>query len=82
MVCDLPGATATATLESDPMGPPGGQPGMTAQQEVPPIGPIARYEQNIVDRINDFNDPRQEWRRLFSELLGTFFWSWRLPAGG
>lgn len=22
--------------------------------------------------IEDFNDPGQEWRRLFSELLGTF----------
>ena len=31
------------------------------------------YEQNIIDRITHFNDPRQEWRRLFSELLGTFF---------
>jgi aquaporin Z len=36
-------------------------------------GPIARYEQGIIDRVADFNDPRQEWRRLFSELLGTFF---------
>lgn len=24
-------------------------------------------------RIYDFDDPRHEWRRLFSELLGTFF---------
>jgi aquaporin Z len=24
-------------------------------------------------RTVDFDDPRQEWRRLFSELLGTFF---------
>ena len=29
-------------------------------------------EQNILLRIQDFNDPRQEWRRLFSELYGTF----------
>lgn len=36
-------------------------------------GPIARYEQEVIDRVADFNDPRQEWRRLFSELLGTFF---------
>ena len=46
---------------------------MVALQEQPLLGPIARYEQGIVDRITDFNDPRQEWRRLFSELLGTFF---------
>ena len=32
-----------------------------------------RYERSVIDRITDFNDPRQEWRRLFSELLGTFF---------
>ena len=44
---------------------------MTALQKVPELGPIARYEQEVVDRITDFNDPRQEWRRLFSELLGT-----------
>ena len=36
-------------------------------------GLIARYEQQIIDRVEDFKDPRQEWRRLFSELLGTFF---------
>ncbi|MDR7082738.1 aquaporin Z [Arthrobacter ginsengisoli] len=29
-------------------------------------------EQNILLRIQDFSDPRQEWRRLFSELYGTF----------
>ena len=23
--------------------------------------------------VPDFDDPRHEWRRLFSELLGTFF---------
>ena len=45
---------------------------MTARQQLPTKGPLARYEQGIIDRINDFNDPRQEWRRLFSEMLGTF----------
>ena len=45
---------------------------MTARQEIPAKGPLARYEQGVIDRINDFNDPRQGWRRLFSELLGTF----------
>ena len=38
-----------------------------------PLGPLARYEQSVIDRITNFDDPRQEWRRLFSELLGTFF---------
>ena len=49
---------------------------MTAEQKAPtpsPVGLVARYEQSIMDRITDFNDPRQEWRRLVSELLGTFF---------
>src|ERR1700689_2967948 len=55
---------------------------MTALQEFPQPGPIARYEQEVVDRITDFNDPRQEWRRLFSELLGTFFLVLVAAGGG
>src|SRR6266568_79951 len=46
---------------------------MTAEQQVPtpsPPGLVARYEQSVMDRITDFNDPRQEWRRLGSEQLG------------
>ncbi|MGA8217193.1 MAG: hypothetical protein WB771_01390 [Solirubrobacterales bacterium] len=31
-------------------------------------GPIALYEQSVIERIRDFDDPHQEWRRLFSEL--------------
>ena len=45
---------------------------MTAKQALPTIGPLARYEQGLIDRIDNFNDPHQEWRRLFSELFGTF----------
>ena len=33
---------------------------------------LGTVEQRILVRIQDFNDPRQEWRRLFSELYGTF----------
>ena len=55
---------------------------MTATQGLPTVGPIARYEQEVVDRITDFNDPRQEWRRLFSELLGTFFLVLVAAGGG
>src|SRR5271169_7206246 len=58
---------------------------MTAEQQAPapgPLGPLARYEQNVIDRINDFNNPRQEWRRLFSELLGTFFLVLSAAGGG
>src|ERR1700744_6767876 len=49
---------------------------MTAAPQAPtpnPLSPLARYEKNVIDRITNFNDPHQEWRRLFSELLGTFF---------
>jgi aquaporin Z len=58
---------------------------MTAVEPVStssPLGPLARYEQNVIDRIADFNDPRQEWRRLFSELLGTFFLVLAAAGGG
>jgi len=67
---------------------------MTPQQEPPtstpgqgtpppgPLGPLARYEQSVIERIADFNDPRQEWRRLFSELLGTFFLVLVAAGGG
>jgi len=58
---------------------------VTAGQTPPtpgPLGPIARYERSVIDRINDFNDPRQEWRRLFSELLGTFFLVLAAAGGG
>jgi aquaporin Z len=58
---------------------------MAAEQQAPtpgPLGPLARYEKNVIDRINDFNDPRQEWRRLFSELLGTFFLVLAAAGGG
>ncbi len=46
---------------------------MTATDDGSILGPLARYEQSVLDRISDFNDPHQWWRRLFSELLGTFF---------
>ncbi len=58
---------------------------MTAGQQVPAPGllsPLARYEKSLTDRITNFNDPRQEWRRLFSELLGTFFLVLVAAGGG
>ena len=57
---------------------------MTSGQRTPPPGPRAAcsYEQGVIDRIADFNDPRQEWRRLFSELLGTFFLVLVAAGGG
>ncbi|MGA2933374.1 MAG: aquaporin [Acidimicrobiales bacterium] len=47
-----------------------------------PLGPLAHYEQGILDRIENFKDPRQEWRRLFSEVLGTFFLVLVAAGGG
>jgi len=55
---------------------------MPPKQELPAEGPVARYEQQVIDRITDFNDPRQEWRRLFSELLGTFLLVLVAAGGG
>jgi aquaporin Z len=36
----------------------------------------------VIDRIADFNDPHQEWRRLFSELVGTFLLVLVAAGGG
>jgi len=47
---------------------------MTAAPPAPapsPLGPLAPHEQNLIDRFADFDDPHLEWRRLFSQLLGT-----------
>jgi aquaporin Z len=43
---------------------------------------LERYEQSVITRIVDFRDPRQEWRRLFSEVLGTFFLVLVAAGGG
>src|SRR5215475_10644089 len=36
----------------------------------------------IIQPIEDFHDPKQEWRRLFSEVLGTFFLVLVAAGGG
>jgi aquaporin Z len=43
---------------------------------------VQHYEKSLVDTFNDFQDPSQEWRRLFSELLGTFFLVLVAAGGG
>src|SRR5205823_7614701 len=40
---------------------------------------LARYVRRIAE---NFDDPSQEWRRLFSELLGTFFLVLVAAGGG
>ncbi|HET9309866.1 MAG TPA: aquaporin [Actinomycetota bacterium] len=39
-------------------------------------------ETELIDPILDFRDPRQEWRRLFSEALGTFMLVLVAAGGG
>jgi aquaporin Z len=45
-------------------------------------GSIAGLEADVVRAMEDFQNPRQEWRRLFSELLGTFFLVLVAAGGG
>ena len=40
------------------------------------------FERNVVYAVEDFHDPKQEWRRLFSELFGTFFLVLVAAGGG
>jgi aquaporin Z len=39
-------------------------------------------EGEVIQPIQDFEDPKQEWRRLFSELFGTFFLVFVAAGGG
>jgi aquaporin Z len=43
---------------------------------------LSRLDRDVVDFLEDFADPSQEWRRLFSELLGTFFLVLVAAGGG
>ncbi len=44
--------------------------------------PVQTAEQRLVQMIRDFDDPRQEWRRLFAELFGTFLLVLVAAGGG
>ena len=44
----------------------GGEPGVSARME-------AMFAQDVLAPMAAFKDPAQEWRRLFSEVMGTFF---------
>ena len=58
--------------------------GTMSQEQVPTQS--ARFERwfevEVVQPMADFQDPSQEWRRLFSELLGTFFLVLVAAGGG
>jgi aquaporin Z len=43
---------------------------------------VERELSNLDAALEDFHDPSQEWRRLFSELLGTFFLVLVAAGGG
>ena len=51
---------------------------MTATQDVSARSPIARYEHSVIDRIADFQDPRQAWRRLLRTVRNVL----ARPGGG
>lgn len=40
------------------------------------------FETEVIDPMADFKNPRQEWRRLFSEFYGTFFLVLVAAGGG
>jgi aquaporin Z len=44
--------------------------------------PFQTAEQRLSQMIRDFDDPAQEWRRLFSELFGTFLLVLVAAGGG
>src|SRR5262245_22947040 len=44
--------------------------------------PLSHLNHEIVASLDDFNDPSQEWRRLVSEVLGTFFLVLVAAGGG
>src|SRR6185369_1270421 len=43
---------------------------------------LAHLDREVVESLNNFQDPAQEWRRLFSEVLGTFFLVLVAAGGG
>jgi aquaporin Z len=42
----------------------------------------AWFDREVLQPMEDFQDPKQEWRRLFSEVLGTFFLVLVAAGGG
>lgn len=56
---------------------------MAQEQPATATGRFERwFEMEVLDPMSDFQDPKQEWRRLFSELLGTFFLVLVAAGGG
>lgn len=56
---------------------------MTDEQGAATAAHIERWlEVEVIQPLADFKDPSQEWRRLFSEVLGTFFLVLVAAGGG
>jgi aquaporin Z len=61
--------------------PPGGE--VVVEDSSGTTGRIERwFDGEVLQPMEDFQDPKQEWRRLFSELLGTFFLVLVAAGGG
>jgi len=45
-------------------------------------GIVGYVDREVVETVENFQDPSREWRRLFSELLGTFFLVLVAAGGG
>jgi aquaporin Z len=45
-------------------------------------GTPSHLDHELAASLNDFHNPSQEWRRLFSELLRTFFLVLVAAGGG
>jgi aquaporin Z len=55
---------------------------VAASPQPPAADVTLGIEHHLVKIFTDFDDPSQEWRRLFSELLGTFFLVLVAAGGG
>lgn len=49
---------------------------------MPETMPFAELEADAKARINNFNDPKQEWRRMIAEFVGTYFLVMAAAGGG
>ena len=55
---------------------------MEQQIETGALPVLSYLDREVVGWLENFQDPNQEWRRLFSELLGTFFLVLVAAGGG
>jgi aquaporin Z len=63
--------------------PPSPKGNAVSNQSSPEENVVRRViNEDVIQRIENFKDPRQEWRRLFSEFYGTFFLVLVAAGGG